>query len=621
MSGADAPGGAPAERFKRAVAAATRALAGDGELEVSFAANAPRLDEGRVLLTPPSRELDEGEVGQIRGEADSLALRRRFHDDGLHRARRPPGQVAQSIYDSLEQARCEALGARRMPGVRMNLDASVEARCREQRFQDVQHRSDAPIVEVIGLLARERLTGAPPPEDARYMCDLWRPWLAERAAEDFDALAARVEDQEAFAETLRRLIAHLEFADEHDNDPASLETEDEAEDASDDRIESESDGETGEEAADADAAPGSDSEAAEGDETTEAEIDGAEEATEGAGDETAAEGEPWRPPWDRSNARLPAYAAWTTEFDETVDAAELAEPEELARLRGHLDRQLAALQGAVTRLANRLQRRLLAKQSRSWEFDLEEGILDTSRLARVVANPNHPLSYKRERETAFRDTVVTLLLDNSGSMRGRPITVAAMSADILARTLERCAVKVEILGFTTRAWKGGRAREKWLAGGKPANPGRLNELRHIVYKSADAPWRRARRNLGLMLREGLLKENIDGEALLWAHNRLLARPEQRRILMAISDGAPVDDSTLSVNSGNYLDRHLREAIGWIEAESPVELLAIGIGHDVTRYYRRAVTIVDAEQLGGAMTGELAELFDEDPSRTDGRLVA
>ncbi len=308
------------------------------------------------------------------------------------------------------------------------------------------------------------------------------------------------------------------------------------------------------------------------------------------------------------------YKVFTTAFDETVGAEELCEEEELDRLRAFLDKQLANLSGVVGRLANRLQRRLMAQQNRSWDFDLEEGYLDPARLVRVVIDPMQPLSFKQERDTKFRDTVVTLVLDNSGSMRGRPITVAATCADILARTLERCGVSVEILGFTTRAWKGGQAREKWLKDGKPPNPGRLNDLRHIIYKSADHPWRRARRNLGLMMREGLLKENIDGEALLWAHNRLIARPEQRKILMMISDGAPVDDSTLSVNPGNYLERHLRAVIELIETRSPVELLAIGIGHDVTRYYRRAVTIVDAEELAGAMTEQLASLFGEESAR-------
>ena len=355
---------------------------------------------------------------------------------------------------------------------------------------------------------------------------------------------------------------------------------------------------------------------ADGDSEAESEME-AEEADAMAGSEEPGRG---RRQWRLGdmlpeNPNEPPYCSYTDEFDEFIDATELCDAEELGRLRAYLDQQLSNMQGVVARLANRLQRRLLAKQNRSWEFDLEEGMLDAGKLARVVTNPLLPLSFKLELDMDFRDTVVTLLIDNSGSMRGRPITVAAMCADILARTLERCNVKVEILGFTTRAWKGGQSREKWLREGKPAAPGRLNDLRHIIYKGADAPWRRARRGLGLMMREGLLKETIDGEGLIWGHNRLVYRPEQRRILMVISDGAPVDDSTLSVNTGNYLEKHLRGAIGWIENQSPVELIAIGIGHDVTRYYQRAVTIVDAEQLGGAMMDKLAELFDEDTDRS------
>ena len=308
----------------------------------------------------------------------------------------------------------------------------------------------------------------------------------------------------------------------------------------------------------------------------------------------------------------PGYKVFSTAHDEEIAAEDLAEAQELERLRAYLDQQLEPLKGAVSRLANKLQRRLQAQQNRSWEFDREEGILDAGRLARVVANPTTPLSFKVEKDTEFRDTVVTLLLDNSGSMRGRPISIAAICADVLARTLERCGVKVEILGFTTNAWKGGKAREEWLAQGRPGQPGRLNGLRHIVYKSADAPWRRVRDNLGLMMKEGLLKENIDGEALEWAHRRMLARSEARKILMVISDGAPVDDSTLSVNPANYLEKHLRDVIAMVERRRGVELLAIGIGHDVTRYYQRAVTITDAEQLAGAITEQLAGLFDSDP---------
>jgi cobaltochelatase CobT len=600
------------EAFKRAVASTARAIAVDGELEVSFGANAARLDGERAMLRAPSRELSTDEIGELRGEADALALRKRHHNATVHNSRRPPGQVAQAIYDALEQARCEAIGARSMRGVSDNLDAAVASRCENLRLDQVVHKDDAPIHEVVTLLAREKLMGSAPPESAQRVCDLWRPWLEERAADDFEALAGELRDQAGYAKQMRKLIAHLEFADETENEPSAMEGDPGDDDADDQDNEAQGEGEGSDQPVEMEGSAGEDSDDSDADDVAEVEVEGVDEASMDGDDEAPAEGEPWRPPYDQSNRRLPAYHAYNEDFDEVVEAGELCEPDELTRLRGHLDQQLASMQGVITRLANRLQRRLMAKQLRSWDFDLDEGILDTARLARIVTSPTYPLSYKQEKETTFRDTVVTLLIDNSGSMRGRPISVAAMSADILARTLERCAVKVEILGFTTRAWKGGRAREKWLAEGKPSNPGRLNELRHIVYKAADTPWRRARKNLGLMLREGLLKENIDGEALLWAHQRLLARTEQRRIMMVISDGAPVDDSTLSVNAGNYLDRHLRQVIQWIETASPVELLAIGIGHDVTRYYRRAVTIVDAEQLGGAMTDKLAELFDEEP---------
>mgnify|MGYP000344890487 CR=1 FL=1 len=332
----------------------------------------------------------------------------------------------------------------------------------------------------------------------------------------------------------------------------------------------------------------------------------------GEGDEEPAGPSQWDKPWMINDFTAGnTYKAYSTAHDEVVDAEALCEVDELERLRHQLDQQLAHLQGVVSRLANRLQRRLMAQQNRGWDFDLEEGILDAAKLARIVSTPSTSLSFKQEQDTDFRDTVVTLLIDNSGSMRGRPITIAALSADILARTLERCGVKVEILGFTTRQWKGGQSRERWVDSGKPPKPGRLNDLRHIIYKSADAPWRRARRNLGLMMREGLLKENIDGEALMWAHDRLLRRPEDRRILMVISDGAPVDDSTLSVNQAGYLEGHLRKVIDWIEKQSPVQLAAIGIGHDVTRYYKRSVTIMDVEQLGGTIIEQLADLFEVD----------
>jgi cobaltochelatase CobT len=603
----------PAEPFKRAVSQTMRALAESPELAVTFGTEASGLRGLKAKLPLPSRTLPKREVAAIRGQADSFALRLRHHDEKTHGQLVPIGAAARDVYDALEQARIESIGSRAMVGVAQNLTAALEDRCHTRGFAKISERADAPLHEALALIARERLTGQAPPESARKLVDSWRPWIEEKAGPALVRLEQVLKDQDAFARLTRRIIADLDLAED-------LGDESEPDDTADDDSEDENqpDGDSDDDS-DGDGAPPDSSQTQEGDaeagDDQSAQVDTESASSLEEADESADGHKPWRPPLVADTGkREPAYKPFTTQFDEIVAAEDLCDGDELTRLRAYLDQQLLAMQGVVSRLANRLQRRLLAKQNRSWEFDLEEGLLDAARLPRLVTDPFHPLSFKRERDTDFRDTVVSLLLDNSGSMRGRPITVAAMCADILARTLERCSVKVEILGFTTRAWKGGQSRERWLAQSKPASPGRLNDLRHIIYKAADAPWRRARRNLGLMMREGLLKENIDGEALLWAHNRLISRPEQRRILMVISDGAPVDDSTLSVNSGNYLERHLREMIEMIETRSPVELLAIGIGHDVTRYYKRAVTIVDAEQLGGAMTDKLAEMFDEAPPK-------
>ena len=603
---------APTEPFKRAVGICLRAIAGKNDLEVSFAAERPGLAGGKARLPEPPRRLNEREAALVRGHADAIALRLACHDAAVHRKLAPGGQQARAVFEAVEQARVEAIGARRMGGVAKNLAAMLDDRFHRGKFDEITDRADAPIEDALALLARARLTGQTPPPTARKLVELWRPLIEERAGRDLDRLERVLNDQRRFGDVVHDLLDCLDMGEDRSSDSDEEEGE-EGEDQNQ-KDEAGQDGEasdaaeteqvTAEADASADELPDSASEAVD---APAAEM--ADEAEMGDS-ETAAE--PWRPRQARNEPRGPDYRPFTARFDETVGAEELCEPEELDRLRGYLDKQLSHLQGVVARLANRLQRLLLAQQNRAWEFDLEEGLLDAARLSRVIVDPLHPLSFKREKDTDFRDTVVTLLLDNSGSMRGRPITVAATCADILARTLERCGVKVEILGFTTRAWKGGQSRESWLAAGKPANPGRLNDLRHIIYKAADAPWRRARKNLGLMMREGLLKENIDGEALDWAHKRLLARSETRKILMMISDGAPVDDSTLSVNPGNYLERHLRWVIEDIETRSPVELIAIGIGHDVTRYYRRAVTIVDAEELGGVMTEKLAELFEEHP---------
>jgi len=610
-----------AEPLKRSVAGCLRAIAKRSEIEVAYASDRPALIGDKARLPEPARKLTAEDVAILRGHSDSMALRLGCHDVAVHRRLAPESSAARAVFDAVEQARVEAIGSRRMPGVASNITAMLEDRYhRGGKYEDITDRADAPMEDAVALMVRERLTGQKPPQAAEKIVDLWREHIEERAGRNLDGLIGSLENQRHFARSVRDLLSSLDMADESPLDPEDDDSEDENETQDDEQQPNEGEAE--------EQSQGDRAEIEVTDESADEMEDGATEAADAPSGELPEEAddaeseeasESTRPPNPRANdPRGPEYRVFNPRFDEVVVAEDLCDAEELTRLRAYLDKQLAHLQGVVGRLANRLQRRLLAQQNRAWDFDLEEGQLDPARLVRVVTDPFQPLSFKQEKDTNFRDTVVTLLLDNSGSMRGRPITVAATCADILARTLERCGVKVEILGFTTRAWKGGQSREAWLAGGKPGSPGRLNDLRHIVYKSADAPWRRARKNLGLMMREGLLKENIDGEALDWAHNRLLGRPEQRKILMVISDGAPVDDSTLSVNPGNYLERHLRWMIEEIETRSPVELLAIGIGHDVTRYYRRAVTIIDAEELGGAMTEKLAELFEEDGGSAPGR---
>jgi cobaltochelatase CobT len=601
------------EPLKQAIGNCVRAISGDPHLEVSFTNDRPGLAGNQARLPDPGKKLTAEQLAVTRGAGDAIALRRACHDSSIHARLSPQGQNARALFDAVEQARVEAIGSRRMPGVARNLASMLEDKYARANYQHALQRSDAPLEEAVAMMVREKLTGRAPPKSAENFVNLWRSFIEEKAADTITALDSDLNDQTRFANAVRDLIVALDMADELGEENAEDSEDSDQQDGSDD-AQRESEQSSGEDEAESEDA------ASNADKQEQGETEAADATAEDFSDQdeqtSETPGESHRPDLPFSN--LPPdsdYKVFATAFDEVVQAEELCDEAELERLRSFLDKQLAHLQGVVGRLANRLQRRLMAQQSRAWDFDLEEGYLDTARLPRIIIDPMTPLSFKMERDTIFRDTVVTLLLDNSGSMRGRPITVAATCADILARTLERCGVKVEILGFTTRAWKGGQSREAWLRANKPASPGRLNDLRHIIYKQADAPWRRSRRNLGLMMREGLLKENIDGEALLWAHARLMAQPEQRRVLMMISDGAPVDDSTLSVNPGNYLERHLRHVIDDIETYSPVELLAIGIGHDVTRYYRRAVTIVDAEELAGAMTEQLAALFEETGART------
>jgi len=597
------------EPLRRAISGTARAIAGDHEIKVAFSSDPPGRD-GNTLRVPqlPAR-LSQRDLAVVRGHADSLALSAACHDGKLHARLAPAASDARAVFEAVEQARVEAVGAQRMSGVADNLAAKTSARYDDAPVRDITQREDAPADEALALLVREALTGARPPERARPICDAWRPLIEQRAGTLMDDLTSALEDQERFGHILRDLLAALDLAEDPSRDREEQNEADEEADSEQTETRSEESGEDEQTPAESEQEQSAEAHGADETDISDfADVERFDEIDQGS---ERTDGPPRRP--NTSVLEAPddfGYKVFTSEFDEIIAAGALCDSEELTRLRGFLDKQLSSHNLAVSRLANRLQRRLMAQQHRAWEFDLEEGILDTGRLARIAIDPMQPLSFKAEQETEFRDTVVTMLIDNSGSMRGRPIMVAACCADILARTLERCGVKVEILGFTTRQWKGGQSRERWLAAGKPRSPGRLNDLRHIIYKAADEPWRRARRSLGLMMREGLLKENIDGEALSWAYRRLAGRPEQRRILMVISDGAPVDDSTLSVNSGVYLEQHLREVIQEIENRSDVELIAIGIGHDVTRYYKRAVTIADPEELAGAMTDQLAALFDE-----------
>ena len=610
----------PADPFKKALAEATKSMADDPDLTVTYSVDPPGLTGENMRLPQVSRRMTRDEVLIARGTADALALRHRHHDAKVAAKYAPQGQMARDLFEAMETARCEAVGARDMPGTLGNIDAKIGAEAERKGYGQIRAASDAPLAQAAGYLVRHLATGRPMPGGAANVMELWRPFIEQQAGGTLENLDEALADQAAFARFARQIIRDLGYGDQLGDDPDMEDESEGEEDATEEDQDNPDSQEGDDESEQSDGSPEQSQD--DQDDASQAQASMDEMADTEEGDEAELpEGEaPLDPPPSAPHSDAdPNYAVYTTDFDEEIKAEDLADPAELERLRAYLDQQLDPLKGAVGRLANKLQRRLQAQQNRSWEFDLEEGTLDAGRLARIVANPTTPLSFKIEKDTEFRDTCVTLLIDNSGSMRGRPISIAAICADVLARTLERCQVKVEILGFTTRAWKGGQARERWLTEGRPQQPGRLNDLRHIIYKSADAPWRRARANLGLMMKEGLLKENIDGEALEWAHRRMVVRPEARKILMVISDGAPVDDSTLSVNPANYLEKHLRDVIAMVERRRTVELIAIGIGHDVTRYYGRAVTITDVEQLAGAMTEQLAGLFDANP-RARARLM-
>ena len=604
------------EDIKRAISSATRAIAENKELEVVFE-DTGSSSENKIVLPQIKLDVNSESLSQLRGNADNQALRYKYHNQDTFKEYEPSGEKNRKIYEILEDTRIQLIGSKLMRGVKNNLHSLYEDKFKDKNISEISKQSDIDIEDAIDLYFRNKVSPDYLPKDSDKAISVWKKWLQSRIGDSSNSLLENIYDQKVFAENVNKLINDLDYYDDQNTNDEKNEEEknqntEQLENNELDEMENQSSFSDDE---------ASQSEEEVGYEETEMNIDQQEDDELSEFDEGNSENAtPQYRAENSSEQILNEYGIYTEEFDEIITASNICEDEELNRLRAYLDQQLKSYQTIISRLANRLQRKLLAKQNRSWDFDLEEGLLDTSRLTRIIMDPYHSLSFKKEKDTDFKDTVVSLLIDNSGSMRGRPITVAAMSADILARTLERCGVKVEILGFTTKAWKGGKSREHWMQNKKIPAPGRLNDLRHIIYKAADEPWRRSKKNLGLMMREGLLKENIDGEALLWAHKRLQVRYEARKILMVISDGAPVDDSTLSVNTGNYLEKHLRGVIEWIESKSAIQLLAVGIGHDVTRYYKRAVTIVDAEQLADVMTEQLVDLFEESEKKSRSQLA-
>ena len=582
--------------FKNSISSTVREISENKNIDITYSAPSKIKKDNQIILPPPSIKLLENEKNEIRGKADSSALKFKYHSKIIHKSKIPNTAISRKIFNSIETARYESIGINKFPGILKNIDKSIESK---YKIKNISEKKDVAIEDAVKIIILEHITEKTLPKKLKKITESWRNDIEPVIQENITKLKDNLDKQDIFSDLALLLTEKLSLMNIEDSNNDGIDDELENNNTEDGAENSDKNEEMNKDAK-------SESQDDKMGETDDSDKDLIE--TEASDDENNENANPiYEPPREKIDNFH--YKSFTKKFDEIIPAPELCDADELVRLRSSLDKQLDNMDNIISQLANRLQRKLMAQQKRWWEFNLEEGILDSARLSRVVVNPTQPLSYKREIESEFKDTIVSLLIDNSGSMRGRPITVAALSADILARTLERCGVKVEILGFTTRSWKGGKAREEWINKGRPPNPGRLNEIRHIIYKSASNPWRRAKLNLGLMLREGILKENIDGEAIEWAHNRLLQRQENRKILMVISDGAPVDDSTLSTNSGSYLDKHLRETIKEIEEQSKIELLAIGIGHDVTRYYKQALTIVEADQLGGAMTNQLALLFD------------
>ena len=593
------------EPIKKALSETTRAISKKNDLTINFENEATKINQNTIQLSRISNDNSRNDIIFARGEADSKALYIRYHDESIDQKYAPKGDIALNLFNEMEKARCEAIGGSIYPGAAKNIENKIEKESKKF-FEKSEPNQKFPLQDSLKLLIKKKTLHYKLSKNSQKGLDMWEDFILNESKSNFSKILSSIDNQEEFAKLSRNIIKDLGYGDQLGEEP---EYDDNAD--NDNQNDESNESENSDENDNDEQQLPDEVEELVSDSSTTDDLSVEEEINEVEPQEDTNEEQNNRKKTNSFFSEAdPNYKVFNNIYDEEILAENLAAEEELAKLRIYLEQQLDQVKGAVSRLANKLQRRLQAQQNRTWKFDLEEGFLDASRLARIITNPTTPLTYKQESEIEFKDTIVTLLIDNSGSMRGRPISIAAICAEIIASTLERCQVKCEILGFTTKAWKGGKSREDWLSKDRPNNPGRLNDLRHVIYKQADVPLRRARLNLGLMMKEGLLKENIDGEALEWANKRLIKRSESRKILMVISDGAPVDDSTLSVNPSNYLENHLKNVISMIEKRGLLELIAIGIGHDVTRYYRNAITITDIEQLAGAMTEQLARLFDK-----------
>ena len=588
------------ERFKSAISSTVKAISENFDLEIKFGNNIS--SKKNSLNLPEVTSLKKlQDFTNLRAFADSEALKIKYTNKKIYIENEPKGATSKALYAIAEKIRYEKIGSDKLRGVKNNITQCYESKFKDKKIEEIKTEGDVPITEAFELYLRSHFFKIKQSHTTKKVLSYWKDLFDKNLKLKLNELDNCIQNQNKFSRLIANLIDNLDFED-------SKEKEEKKETNKADSSQSEKNNEEKELSQKED------------NQSSDVDLDVLENSFDPSdnnqdSNQKEVDGGPSLGKRNQKNLFKEKYKVFTNQYDEIINAEKLENDEEIIRLRKNLDQQLTNLQNLVAKLANKLQRQLLAKQNRSWEFDLEEGMLDASKLSRVIIDPFHSLSYKMEKEIEFKDTIVTLLIDNSGSMRGRPISVAAICADILSRTLERCSVKVEILGFTTKNWKGGKSREKWNLENKPANPGRLNDLRHIIYKSVDNPWRQSKKNLGLMLKEGLLKENIDGEALLWAFKRIATRKEERKILMIISDGAPVDDSTLSVNSGDYLEKHLRQTVKWIEKNSDIEILAVGIGHDVTRYYKKAIKIVDVQELGDVMINQLTKLFSEKNNKT------